>query len=150
MQPTTMEICKLFIIVLFYTEHVQGKCQSGKNESHLEVVFSWEKSVKIAIPDPKGILASVVDGVGNPIGIKVFNDNIYVTIPRWSSRGGRPIPVNLGVTPKPVIYLYCSRDEPPHSPIWAMSIRSKDRTWKSLIVQASPCHVDLTTRKFQY
>ena len=91
----------LLPISLALVASTSAKCQSGGNESHLEVVNSWQQSVKIALPDPKGVAASVIDGGSNPIGIKVFNDNIYMTIPRWSR--GQRVPVNLGVTPKPVI-----------------------------------------------
>ena len=91
----------LLPISLALVASTSAKCQSGGNESHLEVVNSWQQSVKIALPDPKGVAASVIDGASNPIGIKVFNDNIYMTIPRWNR--GQRVPVNLGVTPKPVM-----------------------------------------------
>ena len=95
------ELNSLLPISLALVASTSAKCQSGANESHLEVVNSWQQSVKIALPDPKGVAASVIDGGSNPIGIKVFNDNIYMTIPRWNR--GQRVPVNLGVTPKPVM-----------------------------------------------
>ena len=73
-----------------------GKSSIGNDESHLEVVFSWQKSVKLAVTE-KGKNVTV-DGGGVPIGIKVYDDSVYFTLPRWKPG----VAVNLAVTPKPV------------------------------------------------
>ena len=64
----------------------------------------------------------------------------------WERKGRMGTPKNSiekgewGTTP-PLSH-YCALGFPSHSPIFAKFIRSKMRTWKSLIVQASPWYVD--------
>ena len=74
----------------------EGLLVLGNSESPLEVVFSWQKSVKLEVTE-KGQNVTV-DGGGVPIGIKVFDDSVYLTLPRWKPG----VAVNLAVTAKPV------------------------------------------------
>ena len=73
-----------------------GNSFIGNHESQSEVFFSWQKSVKLAVTE-KGQNVTV-DGGGIPIGIKVFDDSVYLTLPRWKPG----VAVNLAVTAKPV------------------------------------------------
>ena len=67
-----------------------------------EEVYSWSKTVDFFWPNNTFEIEMKRlnrNRLGVPIGIKVFQDRIYLTLPRWS--GNTNIPVNLAWVSRP-------------------------------------------------
>ena len=87
-------------IVLMHIQVIKPDC-SIENARH-EVVYSWSKTVDFLWPNKtfeREAKEKSRNRLGVPIGIKVFKEHIYMTLPRWS--GNANIPANVVRTLRP-------------------------------------------------
>ena len=91
-------------------------CPNRSINTH-EEVYTWFKSVDFVWPN-RTFAAQAKrrnrNELGVPIGIKVYQSRIYLTIPRWS--GNTKIPVNLAWVFKGGLGVDCSKRRGPTSP----------------------------------
>ena len=103
MITTFYDICKplTLCIILLYITRVHPQCRIGEDNKH-EEVYSWFKTVDFFWPNKTFEIATKRlnrNKLGVPIGIKVFQSRIYLTLPRWS--GNVNIPVNVAWVSRP-------------------------------------------------
>ena len=86
----------LLFIVFQCVGFVYLQCSISENEKEPEEIYFWSKTVDFQWPNKTfEIQAKRLsrNNFGVPIGIKVFQNRIYLTLPRWA--GNANIPANL-------------------------------------------------------
>jgi hypothetical protein len=92
----------VLFIVFQCASFVHLQCSISKNKNEHEEIYYWSKTVDFLWPNKTfEIQAKRINRnkFGVPIGIKVFQNRIYLTLPRWS--GNTNIPANLVWAPRP-------------------------------------------------
>ena len=86
----------VLFIVFQCTDFVCLQCSISENKNKHEEIYYWSKTVDFIWPN-KTFQSQAKrlnrNHFGVPIGIKVFRNRIYLTLPRWS--GNSNIPANL-------------------------------------------------------